>query len=163
MIRVSLSTSTILLINTPPNASNYFMTWLMHGNCESKMEGLSASRCSADGAVLCWPSPCLYSRDLTHLLGWHVPITLGWIVPGIFCLGRFLGNDFWRLTWIYGMSSNLVEIGSRHPCWVPSLRGMPARFGHSRIVSEDFKTSSIDWSCQNLRISPNECTTPGIS
>ena len=69
-------------------------------------------------------------------------------------VSRFQGNDLRRPAWMCGISSNLVEIGPRHPCSAPSLPGMPAWFGHSRVVSEDFKTSLIDWSGQFFLISP---------
>ena len=67
---------------------------------------------------------------------------------------RFYGNDFRRPTRICEISSDLAEIGPRHPCSSSCLRSMPAWFGHSRVVCEDFKTYPIDWSSQKFRISP---------
>ena len=57
---------------------------------------------------------------------------------------------------------NLVEIGPRHPCSAPGLRDMPGWFGHSRVVSEDFKTSPIDWSSRIFIICPSAATSHGI-
>ena len=78
-------------------------------------------------------------------------------------VSRFQGNDIWRPTWMCGISSDLVEIGPRHPCSAPFLPGMPAWFGHSRVVSEDFKTSLIDWSGRIFLISHNATTAHGTS
>ena len=78
-------------------------------------------------------------------------------------VSRFQGNDFRRPTLMCGISSDLMEIGPRHQCSAPFLPGMPAWFGHSRVVSEDFKTSPIDWSCQFFLISPSAATAQGIS
>ena len=61
--------------NTPLGASKASMTWLIDGNCgRAYMGGCRLRKLTRRDNIM---------PVISHV--WHVPTTLGWIVPGIFC------------------------------------------------------------------------------
>ena len=131
------------------------------------MEGwLSASQCSPDGDnIMLVLSVIVSSRSDAIACLTCSDHTLRGFIPGFFCSGvdfrKTISGD-----WHECVECRRISLKSAHVTHVQRLVYVACQPGSDirgfQDVSEDFKTSSLDWSNQNFLISINTATAPCI-